>query len=316
MEVRVLGAPAGDRTQRAWYSFRDPGDPPSVGAVLVSSGDALADAWSAGRVVKTLLPVGATVPDSIHPGAPHSRELPLLPEGPAGTLLNLDSGERCNFAGVPRAVSVTGPGIGSHDIWVAAVDPATGSDTVQLGNWATCMLNAPVEVGQNPVDLDTLGRVEWQELYVANRDSDSVTILTAAAPTLPIEVLLATHPPGPCQKCPRSIAVRESPATVCRAVNMTAELFLPSEDVLYSWDGLGCELQDSFKLWCRCLSPDLSDCPADCVQNCPGTLSKGIGEVWCEIDVVASEGGDDGGEKNVRGGGKKKTQTTSEPNDD
>ena len=37
MEVRVLGAPAGDSTQRAWYSFRDPGDPPSVGAVLVTS---------------------------------------------------------------------------------------------------------------------------------------------------------------------------------------------------------------------------------------------------------------------------------------
>jgi hypothetical protein len=314
MEVRVLGAPAGDAVQRAWYSYRVNGSPPSLGAARVISGGAVTDPWTVdARRLTTGL---ATVPDSIHPGAPHSRELPLLPEGSAGTVRHLDSEDRCTFDGMPRAVSVTGPGLASFDVWTAIVDPL-GPDTVELGNWETCEAFASVVVGENPVDMDTLGRVEWQELYVASRETDSVSIIDESDPTTANVIQLTPTPTPPCVKCPRSIAVVESPGTVCRAVNLDATPVDPVDDVFYTWDGLGCQEQTSFKVWCRCLSPSLDACPVDCVANCPPSLGRQTGEVWCEVDVVESEGGDDGGSKTVGSGGgpTEKTQVNTESND-
>jgi len=316
MEVRVLGAPAGDAVQRAWYTFRDNADPPAVGAVRVVSGDQIASPWGVDRRVLTPLESAAVVPESIHPGAPHSRELPLLPQGPAGTLRHLDSDRTCPFEGSPRAVSVTGPGLASFDLWVAIVDPS-GADRVQLSNWETCTLKESVTVGEDPVDMDTLGRVEWQELYVAGHDSDTVSIIDASDPSVARIIALSPLPTPPCSKCPRSLAVRESAATVCRAVRLEAELLEPLDDVHYSWDGLGCEEQASFKVWCRCLAPNFDECPADCVAGCPAVpFQRQTGEIWCEVDVVASEGGDDGGSKTVGGTGQSKTQVNTETDDE
>jgi len=314
MEVRVLGAPAGDAVQRAWYSWRDNADPPAIGASRVV-GD-VSSSWRVDAEFVNPLESADVVPESIHPGAPHSRELPLLPLGPAGTLRHLDSPKTCPFDDVPRAVSVTGPGLASFDLWVAIVDPL-GPDRVELSNWETCTLQASVNVGEDPVDMDTRGRVEWQQLYVASRSSDSVSIIDASDPTTAATVALSALPTPPCTKCPRSIAVRESAETVCRAVRLEAQRLEPLEDVSYTWDGLGCQEQTSFKVWCRCLAPTYDECPADCVANCPtGALQRQTGEVWCEVDVVASDGGDDGGSKTVMGSGQSKTQVTAETDDD
>jgi len=314
MEVRVLGAPAGGAVQRAWYSYRDTSSPPAIGAARVVSGSATFAPWNVDTRRLTPLAAGDVVPGSIHPGAPHSRELPLIPEGPAGTVRHLDSTDRCTFNGVPRAVSVTGPGLASFDVWVAVLDP-TGPDTVQLGNWETCEAFASVAVGGNPVDMDTLGRVEWQELYVASRDSDTVSIIGETDPSTANVIELSPLPTPPCTKCPRSIAVVESPGTVCRAVRLEAELLEPLDDVFYTWDGVGCEEQTSFKLWCRCLSTNLDECPADCVAGCTASPLRQTGEVWCEVDAVESEGGDQGGSKTTGGSGQAKTQVNSETND-
>ena len=315
MEVRVLGAPAGDAIQRAWYTYRDTGSSPQkIGAALVVGGPETGSRWAVARVTETSLAPGEAAPESVHPGAPHSRELPLLPEGPAGTLLNLDTGNRCPISGEPRALAVTGPGLPSFDIWVASVNPGVATDLLVRTNWFGCDADTPINIGKNPVDIETLGRVEWQEVYVASRDNDTVTIVTAAAPATPNVISLTAGSPSPCVKCPRSLAVVESAATVCRAVDLQTEVIGSAPDVRYSWDGLGCETLTSFKVWCRCLSTDLAACPTDCTVNCPPSPLEPTGETWCEIDIVISDPGDPGGSQEVRNDGEN-TQTHVEPND-
>lgn len=313
MEVHVLGSPAGERTQRAWYSFREPTDPPALSARLVTSGPALGSPWETLELVTIPAPAGGPSPDSVHPGAPHSRELPLLPVGSDGDLLRLDTQERCSLGDTPRAVAVAGPGLGSYTIWTAKLNPAGPPDLLQQSTWDLCSLEPPLAVGRNPVDVEILGRVEWHEVYVANHDSDEVSVVQASDPTTVIQIPLRDGG-GDCVKCPRSLAVQETPISICRAVDLELELINEKTEILHSWNGVGCAGNPSFKLWCTCLAVDPADCPVDCPKHCSGGGGGRPGDIWCEVDVIAGSG-NQGGTTTTSAGGEGETQRNLEPND-
>lgn len=308
MEARVLGSPAGKKTQRAWYSYRELADPPALHSGLVVGGPELTSPWLVSEHVAFPGPPGFVVPESIHPGSPHSRELPLLTDSSAGDLVSLETGKRCPLGDVPRAVSVTGPGLASYDIWTIKLAPGGGPGMLQLSHWETCSVEPPLTVGMDPVDIDTLGRVEWQEVYVANRGSDTISVVQASAPDVVITIELGGTE-DPCERCPRSLAVEERPETVCRAVNYRQELINNKTEILHTWDGIGCLDLETFKMWCRCLAQDPLDCPDYCVPP-PRT-----GEIWCEVDIIGGDPGG-GGSTITSSQGNGATQTNVEPNDD
>jgi hypothetical protein len=296
MEVRVLGSPAGPHVQRAWYTYRRLGAAPSLTAALVRSNDIEAASWSVARRVARAFGGSDLLLDSMHPGAPHSRELPLLPDGPSGDLLDLGTGNVCVFGAIDanvRATAVTGPGLGSFDVWTV-VDPRDSpTDPLDPGmlhrtKWDACdVIDPPVPLGLNPTDIDTRGRVDWQEVYVSNHGSDSVTVVTDGVP-LPTTIRLHAGGGNPCVKCPRSLAVRERPATICRAVGLHSELVSGKTEERLSWRELGCDSLVRFTVWCKCLSPSLNDCSSQCVANCV-VPPVDTGEIWCEVDTVDTD---------------------------
>ncbi len=312
MEVRVLGSPSGARVQRAWYTWRELSIPPVLHAARVAGGPDLPAPWTVEETVGRPVDPGGTLPDSIHPGAPHSRELPILPLPDSGEIENLDTGVRCSLGDLPRAVSVTGPGPGSYDIWAIKLNSIAGPGLLQRTRFETCIADAPLPIGQNPVDIDTLGRVQWKELYVANHDSDTVSVVQAVNPTL-VHTIELDGGGGPCVKCPRSLAVREGFETICRAVDYRQSLINFETEIHHTWSAVGCDGIDTYKLWCRCLEVNPAECPTDCVQNCPLTPDK-TGEVWCELDIVGGDGG--GGQTTTPNDGDGDTQTNIEPNDE
>lgn len=312
MEVRVLGSPAGPHVQRAWYTYRELGIPQVLSAAQVVSGSTLIDPWEVFEEVRLPAQVGVDVPGSIHPGAPHTRELPLLPDVTTGELLNLDTGNRCGDGGYARAVSVTGPGLGSYTIWTAKLDAGGGTDLLQRSRWDMCGTDPGLPVGENPVDIETLGRVEWKEVYVANHDSDDISVIQEIDPGVVFTIPLDDDP-GPCVKCPRSLAVRETPRTICRAIDHQMELINGKTEVFHTWNGIGCELQDTFKHWCKCYATDPLDCPAYCRPDVPKDGGR-AGETWVEVDIIAGSG-NAGGTTTTTNSGQGNTEEHIEQNE-
>ncbi|ANM29883.1 hypothetical protein ABI59_10310 [Acidobacteria bacterium Mor1] len=318
MEVHVMGVafevvqPAGPRIvrgQRAWYTYARPGTAPELVAARVVGGEALSDPWTVDQRFVETYPSGTVLPNSVRVGAPHERDLPLLPSRdsagtPGGHLTDLDTGTTCPVGDIPRALVVTGPGFGSYDIWVLERDLAGGAnDWLRRVAWDDCSAEPRIAVGLNPIDIDSRSRVDWQELYIANRASDSVTVVQDGNPptatTLPLP---GGGGGGVCVRCPRSIAVRERPETICRAVNHQMSLINGGADLRHTWDGLGCGNTVGYTIWCRCLESNFNDCSPDCVANCPPQEADVL--PWCEIDSVdndneytTSEGGSTGKEE-------------------
>ena len=299
MEVHVMGVafevvqqagPRIVRGQRAWYTYRKTGAAPELVAARLISGEALSDPWTVDQRVVETYAAGTLLPDSVHVGAPHERDLPILPSRgstttPGGHLTNLDTGDTCGAGDIPRAAMVTGPGFGSYDIWVLERDLAGGSnDWLRRVSWDDCASDPRIPVGLNPVDLDSRGRVKWQELYIANRASDTVTVVQDTDPPTVLTIPLSGGG-GVCTRCPRSIAVRERQATVCRAINH--RLNRVGGNLVQTWDGLGCGSGPTYTVWCRCLESNFNDCSPNCVQNCPLTEADVL--PWCEVDPVDND---------------------------
>ena len=308
-EVVQAAGPRIVRGQRAWYSYLRTGTSPELIAARVIGGEALTDPWQVDQRFTESYSTGTMVPISVHLGAPHERDLPLLPSRgsiatPGGHLTDLDTGKTCPVGDIPRAVVVTGPGLGSYDVWVLERDLVGGAnDWLRRLDWSDCAADPRIAVGLNPVDIDSRSRIDWQELYIANRASDSVTIVQDTDPPTSITIPLpGGGAGGVCVRCPRSIAVRERPETICRAVNHQMRLINGGADLRHTWDGLGCGPNPKYTVWCRCLEDNFGDCSADCVDNCPPLEADIL--PWCEIDSVdndneytTSEGGSSGNEE-------------------
>ena len=282
MEVTVLGGVKGPAIQRAWYTMRNNNvSPPRIVAVEIGLGRQLGFSTQIQtRVFES--PGGNPFPLNVRIGAPHSRELSLLPLFDEQRLLDLNSNRECPTAPgfLPIGASVTGPGLCSYEIWTLLQEQVSGDNFVQRSRFVDCDQGAPVPIGDDPVDLTTRGRVNGVELYVANRASDTVTVIQSSNPNFPISINLAP-PSANCQRCPRSLAVQERPETICRAVQQQVELINGGADLQYTWETLGCLPGVPFSVWCKC--DDASDCDSVCL---PSGGAARTGELWEEVDIV------------------------------
>lgn len=293
MEATALATPDGSHPQRVWHTWQEPAGAPVLHADLVVRADApyvptspgMPDPhWSVADRVTRQLPNGGELPEGIGVGGAFSRELVLLPTGSDGEAQSLSGAGTCSFGDVLGNVLVAGPGFPNFQIFALKPEPGVAG-TVELRRWTNCNLEEVFVVGVQPIDIDTRGRIRWHEAYVANRGSDSVTILGEGNPPAVIGTV-ELAPPGPgCDKCPRSIAVRERAETICRAQEHTLTLVNFDQDVRHVWTGLGCDANVGFKLWCRCIPGAAMDCPPACQNVCPYDPNLDMGDNWCEVDV-------------------------------
>lgn len=297
--VEVIGLSAGDRHQRAWYQTLLSGaGGDEIRAQLVSGGELLDSGWTPGDMRS--FPVTAAVSAPLRMGAPLSRELPILPTGPAGEAVNLDLDGSCALGGDLTAGSTTGPGIGSFTHLFTRRD----TDQLLVVDGGTCDVQM-VSTGAGPVDVATAGLVDWTEAYTANFDGDSITIIRRDGST-PIDVPIGTGG-AVCQACP--IAVEFIPDTVCVVQDVRVQLVDVDgdgpDDLRLFWSADACGPSTTeYVVYCGCSGsapaptcPCYCDCslpvpPAGC--QCPGLPLGGseavsAGFVGLEPDIPVLE---------------------------
>lgn len=304
MEVAVSGIERGRDLQRAWYTVREVGTPRLVVAEIGAEPNG---AFVPRSLFEAPAGAGAAIPSSVHPATPHSTEATIVPLPGENRFVDLNSGRGCPSAQLPRASVITGPGFSTYSIWSTLIDPG-GPDRVQLSDLQSCEVAPPVAVGENPVALETRGRIYWEELYVANRDSDTLSIVFESNPTVAETIPLDTVVGPSCDKCPRSLAVVERPETVCRAIELEPEFVRPDE-FIHRFERRGCLPGVGISLWCRCLEADDADCPQDCPKVDSGA-ARGDGDAFSEVDVA-----DPDNEMLTRDGTGASTETQTQPKD-
>jgi hypothetical protein len=260
MDVTVLNTPFGPHFERAWYTFREVSPAPTIYAALVATPRLVGSAWSVVRTRAQPFTGGTPLPDAIALDVPYSRNLPLLPLGPLGRLLNLDTESFCDIGGVLRNGIVLGPGPGSFTV-LAADRVADGvAGVLRLVDLQTCGVQT-FPVGVDPVDVVTLSSIDWTKAFVANRTSDSVTVVRSdgTQATIALDML-----PGPCTRCPRSIMRNFVVALACTVTDFRIAEAPNGLDLLLSWTPVGCEAGVSFRVSCVC--KDSPDCPPGCIS--------------------------------------------------
>lgn len=261
--VEVLEEPHGSMFQRAWYSIRATvGTQIEVQAVLVQSGRPVGSPWSVAK--RKRFPVPLPPRPSLRIGAPAGGgELPVLPTGPAGTLQNLDAAaSSCSLGSDVTAVSVTGPGLASYTVLALRSD---AGELVEV-DARNCVTNT-IPTGANPVDVATLGTIDWGQAFTANHDGDSVTRVKRDGTT-------TTIPIGPgggaCVHCPIALA---APGVGCVATDLRAEVRDADadgrrDDLSLQWSGAGCPSATTYTVWCMC-ADDSPACPCRCDCSLP-----------------------------------------------
>lgn len=247
VDVVLVGASGTGLRQRAWYGLRvEPSSPEApwrIGAVLVVKEPPLASPW---RVVETRwidLPEGTVPPESLGLGAPFDREFPLLPEGPLGSIKDLNDNVSVDVGGTDVvAAAVEGPGPASYVVLTA--------DTAACGE-ASCTSHLG---GPGAVDVAIVGRLNPTRAYVLLRDEDAVTAYSVGIDLLPaletrVPLGSGVPPTGPCVVCPRSMGVRATAIDGCAIYDLTVDKDVAG-NALLRWNAEGCE---GFSVWCACL---------------------------------------------------------------
>jgi hypothetical protein len=270
LDVTVLETPSGPRHQRAWYSVRRSGAASDeVLVFLVATGDQDAGTWQVEDSRSWTLPMGQPAPQHLRLGAPRGRELPVLPLGGLGRLENLDTGDFCDTGGNLVAATVTG--VGPDAYAVHALDPA--SDRILAIDPTNCQ-SSPFTTGANPVDLVPDGLCQWQQVFSANRDDDSITVLRFDETSEDL-----TLPGGgqPCVICPVAIGKTQTIACAIEEILVTAfdeDGDDTKDDVHLEWEPVGCPqlpVPAEYKVLCQCADEASVDCPCYCeFCNDPG----------------------------------------------
>lgn len=292
--VKVLEEPSGPMFQRAWYQTRSRvGGTSLIHAVLVQSARLAGSAWAA--VSTSSIPVHAPPGSALRMGAPWGGgELPVLPTGQGGSLRNLDTGEGCPIGGDVVAASVSGPGLASYTILAVRNDT---SELVEV-NGKDCSTTT-FATGASPVDVATLGAVDWVEAFTANRDGDSVTRVKRDGSVLTIPIGSGG---GTCVACPTALA---APSLACAPTDLRmdvrdADADGQDDDLHLQWNSSGCASATLFHVYCSCRddSPNCP-CPCDCSLPvppagcaCPGTAGLTLapsGSIQIEPDVQIQE---------------------------
>jgi hypothetical protein len=262
------------------------------------------------------MPSMLQVPDSVTAAAPFSRELPGLVLGPAGRLVNLDTGGFCDIGGIPRSLAITGVGPRSFNVLVVdAIGPGVPG-MLHAVDGQTCDKQS-LPLGVDPVDIAMLGPIEWQKAFIANRTSDSVSVVrnNGTQATIPLDAL-----PGPCARCPRSVTVNFTRETACTVERLMVARSADGEDTELTWEPVGCDPGIEYLVWCVCEAgagecPDPMCIPSDLLallscnffEGCPRPHIDGD---WRPLGVTA------GTEFTHEGGGTRDSTSYSvEPND-
>jgi YVTN family beta-propeller protein len=270
--VTVLETASGSLRVRVLYTLSEgPVSGSDLFAVLVGKPDVLTAPWTVQETTQIAVPAGLFPPEAFSIGAPAGGgQLPVLPEGGLGTLLNLDTGGTCGGVGNADAVSVTGPGADSYT--VLSLD-ASGSKLVVVD--PTSCATVSFATGRGPSDIATLGTIRWRAAYVANRESDSVTKLTPAGTLTQIPLRTGG---GACQLCPIAVGVPFQASCAVEglvAAKVDEDGDTVKDDLELSWDA--CLGAGSYEVHCQCVDQSL-DCPCacDCLDPAPGCECGGL----------------------------------------
>ncbi len=274
LDVTVLPHEHGPHFQRAWYSYRETSPDPALFAALVAAERTLGSGWGVVRERIEPLPNTPGLPDGIQLGVTFDRELVAWPTADGQQLLNPQTaGGGCDLPGTRlRGVAIAGRGPGSHT--VIAIDDGASPGWAHRLDPASCDF-VSTTVGLDPVAVAMFDSREWTKAFVANRDSDTVTVLRSDSTVGSI-----TLEPGapPCLLCPLDIEALLGGPLECTVRNVRAER--SGSDVVLSWDTVGCSPDTQFRVLCVCQDPG-GVCPPGCPS---GPLSSLGGE---EADTLA-----------------------------
>lgn len=262
--VSVLGSPRGDAFLRAWVTTRVPGTSETMRATLLRKGSDLDAPWLLERNEERVLPAGRRAPRSFAVAVPHDGEAQIFPAGATGTLADLGHDGSCELPANVGPVAVRGPGAGGYQIVAVDLD---AEDLLRV-NESTCAFQR-FPVGRGPTDLTVDALFGHGATWVANRDSDDVTVVRLDGSSA--RVPLGAPPAGDCVVCPVSIEARLGAGRACTtSLRLTKELLGVSLD----WATVGCT-GASYSVFCQCDRRLDLDCPCACDPlETPGCLGS------------------------------------------
>ncbi|ANM29340.1 hypothetical protein ABI59_06640 [Acidobacteria bacterium Mor1] len=273
ISVKVSHAPFGPWAVRGWITVRD---------------DA-GEAWEVYRVgipfdlgppaverVHRLEPDNFEQRESLEVAAPPLREFPVLAQGTAGSLRNLENGRECTFGGNLTAVETAGPGPNSHT--VLAYDAAAGQ--VREIDPTTCEYDTPITIPGKVVDMALLEADRWGSLFFADNSGHNIHRLDRDGALITIPLCAMGEP---CDAGPRTV---DAVGLICFIEADVCPKQLGSDacctggdicepDVLFlEWDPGLCPATANQRVWCVCQGSGSDD------PNCP---------CYCDCDSVAPD---------------------------
>ena len=261
MDVDVLSSPAGDRFQRAWFTHREEAPDTRIVATQVAAKRDLAAPLSPVEIREELFPP-QSLPDSVTVGVPYDRELPALPLAIQERVINLDTERQCDIPGSNlRDAATAGLGPGSHTVLLA--NDGTPGTIIWLDP-SDCVNFLTFPAQDEPVDIAFDDPIEWNRAFVANRGSDSVTVLRRDQTLIDIPLPGGTTP---CTLCPRSAVANLGVMNSCTVRDFTVDDDpTGGQDSQISWNVTGCQSDQSFLVACVCEDAASPDCPPGCGQ--------------------------------------------------
>ncbi len=281
--VSVMGSPFGASFLRAWVSTRVPGAAETMRATLLAKGPSIDAPWRAGPSTDRVLPLGRSAPEGFSVAVPQDGEAQVFPAGATGTLVDLGHGGSCELPPANLGpVAVRGPGAGGYEIVVIDLD----AEELLRVNESTCAFQRR-PLGSGPIDVTVDALFEHGSAWVANRDSDSVTVVRLDGTTA--EIPLGPPPAGSCLECPVSIEARLGAGRGCTT---SLRLSKTLTGAALAWDAVGCT-DATFSVFCQCDRRLDLDCTCACdpleTPGCFGSLPI-AGQTGVEFGLAGLDG--------------------------
>lgn len=280
-DVLVMHAPYGNLRQRVYLSGRET-DGTRVASFEIARGGSTSGGWATltGSTQVADHTGAPASPEFVPLMAPYDRETPLWGTAcDAGTaaasnscVSNLD---RDGCLTIPERLTggtLVGEGTGDHSgfVTVDAATPLAAAGT--LYRFSTRFgIQESYPVGSGPADVIALDPINIGKVFVANRNSDDVTVLRPGGVTATIPLVPGTPfyagTPAACSFCAGAIATQ---GTACSVSNVTESIVDGDgdgavDDVRISWvPSAGCPDTQYFLVECKCSAGAPLACPSEC----------------------------------------------------
>lgn len=277
MKVTAVNTEYGPNFQRAWYTYRilplaltfsgsPDSNPGGVKAVEIGAPQSIAPLWQ--PVKESSYNTGTAIPPvGVNVGMPFDRELPVIADPLSDTVTNLQTGGSCNIPGNVTSLKLSGPAPAYRYFALDTGTPGGNGGLTQF-NGRTCAVTDTTTLKKAPIDIEVLGVMKWSEVWVANKDSDVVSVVTRS-PSGVINIGLPEVIGVPCVECPVDVAFQETEATSCLADNLLVTK--SGTDLSLSWTGAACDpVKSEFIVRCNCQNVDpVAGCPLGCFTSVP-----------------------------------------------